>query len=32
MAKRRNFSPDFKAEVVLSAIGGDGTAAELSSR
>lgn len=30
MAKRRNFSPDFKARVALAAIRGDGTLAELS--
>ena len=29
MAKRRNFSPDFKAKVALAAIRGDGTLAEL---
>lgn len=32
MAKRRNFSPDFKAKVALAAIRGDGTIAELASR
>lgn len=32
MAKRRNFSPDFKAKVALAAIRGDGTLAELSGR
>ena len=32
MAKRRNFSPDFKAEVALAAIRGDGTIAELAAR
>ena len=32
MAKRRNFSTDFKAKVALSAIRGDGTMAELASR
>ena len=32
MAKRRNFSADFKAKVALSAIRGDGTMAELASR
>ena len=32
MAKRRNFSNDFKAKVALSAIRGDGTMAELASR
>jgi transposase-like protein len=31
MAKRRNFSPEFKARVALAAIRGDGTLAELSS-
>ncbi len=30
MAKRRNFSPEFKAKVSLAAIRGDGTLAELS--
>jgi len=30
--KRRNFSPDFKAQVALAAIHGDGTLAELASR
>lgn len=30
MAKRRNFSPDFKAKVALEAIRGDGTLAEFS--
>lgn len=30
MAKRRNFSPEFKARVALAAIRGDGTLAELS--
>lgn len=29
MAKRRNFSPIFKAKVALAAIRGDGTQAEL---
>jgi len=29
MAKRRNFSPNFKAKVALAAIRGDGTIAEL---
>ena len=32
MAKRRNFSPDFKARVGLAAIRGDGTIAELAAR
>lgn len=32
MAKRRNFSPDFKAKVALAAIRGDGTQAELAQR
>jgi len=32
MAKRRNFSIDFKAKVALSAIRDDGTMAELASR
>ncbi len=32
MAKRRNFSTEFKAKVALSAIRGDGTMAELASR
>ena len=32
MAKRRNFSPDFKARVALAAIRGDGTIAELAAR
>lgn len=32
MAKRRNFSPDFKAKVALAAIRGDGTQAELAKR
>jgi transposase len=31
MAKRRNFSTDFKAKVALAAIRGDGTMAELAS-
>ena len=30
MAKRRNFSPEFKAKVTLAAIRGEGTLAELS--
>ena len=29
MAKRRNFSPEFKAKVALALIRGDGTLAEL---
>ena len=29
MAKRRNFSPEFKAKVALAAMRGDGTLAEL---
>lgn len=32
MAKRRNFSAEFKSKVALAAIRGDGTVAELSSR
>ena len=32
MAKRRNFSPEFKARVALAAIRGDGTIAELAAR
>ena len=32
MAKRRTFSPDFKARVALAAIRGDGTIAELAAR
>ena len=32
MAKRRNFSPDFKARVALAAIRGDGTIAEQAAR
>ena len=32
MAKRRNFSPDFKARVALAAIRGDGTIAGLAAR
>lgn len=32
MAKRRNYSADFKAKVALAAIQGDGTLAELASR
>ncbi len=32
MAKRRNFSPEFKAKVALAAMRGDGTMAELASR
>ena len=32
MAKRRNFSTEFKAKVALSEIRGDGTMAELASR
>jgi len=32
MAKRRNFSPDFKARAALAAIRGDGTIAELAAR
>ncbi|RKU17030.1 hypothetical protein C6501_04780 [Candidatus Poribacteria bacterium] len=29
MAKRRNFTPDFKAEVVLEALSGESSQAEL---
>jgi len=32
MAKRRNFSAEFKANAALAAIRGDGTMAELASR
>ena len=32
MAKRRNYSTEFKSKVALAAIRGDGTIAELSSR
>lgn len=32
MAKRRNYSPEFKSKIALAAIRGDGTVAELSSR
>jgi transposase len=32
MAKRRNFSPEFKAKVALAAIRGDGTTAELAAQ
>ena len=32
MAKRRNFSTDFKAEVALAAVRGEGIVAELESR
>ena len=32
MAKRRNYSADFKSKVALAAIRGDGTIAELASR
>ncbi len=32
MAKRRNFSADFKAKVALAAMRGDGTMAELAAR
>ena len=32
MAKRRNFSTDFKAKVALAAMRGDGTMAELAAR
>jgi transposase len=32
MAKRRNYSAEFKSKVALAAIRGDGTVAELSSR
>lgn len=32
MAKRRNFSPEFKAKVALAAIRGDGTVAELAAQ
>jgi transposase len=32
MAKRRNFSPEFKAKVALAAMRGDGTMAELAAR
>ena len=32
MARRRNFSPEFKAKVALAAMRGDGTMAELAAR
>ena len=32
MAKRRNFSPEFKAKVALAAIRGDGTTAQLAAQ
>ena len=32
MAKRRNFSPEFKAKVALAAMRGDGMTAELAAR
>ena len=32
MAKRRNFTPEFKAKVALAAMRGDGTMAELAAR
>jgi len=32
MAKRRNYSSEFKSKVALSAVRGDGTIAELSSQ
>ena len=32
MAKRRNFTPEFKAEVVLEALGGETSQAELCRR
>ena len=32
MAKRRNFSPEFKAKVALAAMRGEGTMAELAAR
>ena len=32
MAKRRQYSPEFKSKVALAAIRGDGTIAELASR